>query len=614
SLLTETEKRDGDYDNESVEEKIGDNKAASIVPDTAIPILTATTTVIDHDNEHNEIVKEPNLDLNQKSDSSTQNIDDDQEAFSTEKDTTTLDEKDIDPDEKDAGLNEKEPIPEEPKLDPKEEFEIFTGKVKEFQENVLEPLKSSNKDMVSTIKNLLSKKCPKHLSDRQSDFEKKFDYLMDRVELGKNVLEQCDAINDFLNQAKDIIDWVNPHLEFLGKILKDDTLGELNEDKLHDLLEEVNKVESGKQAYTDVYELAKNLATVQLKKAEIDDLWQELQEAIPKTKQQLDQALQIVDFKEKIKETISKVENLSDIISSSLVDQVTKDNINDWQTELNDLEQTELSSLVKLHDNIQESLSTNDGAMNKKERAILENLLKSVEDKINDLKKLMDDKIDEVEAHRSAEITGAYLTRVNDLQSWIKGQFEDFLSGKSQHGIMVCGLKWNPEGTQLASGGNDNMLLIWDKSNDSPIYKFLHHTAAVKAIAWSPHSHGLLASGGGTQDKHIRFWSTTTGEALESYDTESQVCNLAWSRHANEIVSTHGYSQNQIILWKYPSMEQLAVLKGHSFRVLYLSVSPDGQNIVTGAGDETLRFWNIFNNAKKEPKRESFFNFRAKIR
>ena len=61
-------------------------------------------------------------------------------------------------------------------------------------------------------------------------------------------------------------------------------------------------------------------------------------------------------------------------------------------------------------------------------------------------------------------------------------------------------------------------------------------------------------------------------------------------------------------------MEQLAVLKGHSFRVLYLSVSPDGQNIVTGAGDETLRFWNIFNNAKKEQKHESFFSSRTKIR
>lgn len=29
-------------------------------------------------------------------------------------------------------------------------------------------------------------------------------------------------------------------------------------------------------------------------------------------------------------------------------------------------------------------------------------------------------------------------------------------------------------------------------------------------------------------------------------------------------------------------------------RVLYLAMSPDGQTIVTGAGDETLRFWNAF--------------------
>ena len=28
--------------------------------------------------------------------------------------------------------------------------------------------------------------------------------------------------------------------------------------------------------------------------------------------------------------------------------------------------------------------------------------------------------------------------------------------------------------------------------------------------------------------------------------------------------------------------------------MLYLAMSPDGQTIVTGAGDETLRFWNAF--------------------
>lgn len=41
-------------------------------------------------------------------------------------------------------------------------------------------------------------------------------------------------------------------------------------------------------------------------------------------------------------------------------------------------------------------------------------------------------------------------------------------------------------------------------------------------------------------------------------------------------------------------MKKMAVLTGHTFRVLYLAISPDGQTLVTGAGDETLRFWKVF--------------------
>ncbi|KZF25038.1 anaphase promoting complex protein [Xylona heveae TC161] len=162
------------------------------------------------------------------------------------------------------------------------------------------------------------------------------------------------------------------------------------------------------------------------------------------------------------------------------------------------------------------------------------------------------------------------------------------------HKQEVCGLKWNTEDGQLASGGNDNKLMVWDKLSEQPLYKFSEHTAAVKAIAWSPHQHGLLASGGGTADRRIKFWNTMTGQMVQEVDTGSQVCNLAWSKNSNELVSTHGYSQNQIVVWKYPSMTQVASLTGHTYRVLYLAMSPDGQVIVTGAGDETLRFWNCF--------------------
>ncbi|XP_058099308.1 protein FIZZY-RELATED 3 [Magnolia sinica] len=175
---------------------------------------------------------------------------------------------------------------------------------------------------------------------------------------------------------------------------------------------------------------------------------------------------------------------------------------------------------------------------------------------------------------------------------------DDYISKFVGHKSEVCGLKWSHDDRELASGGNDNQLLVWNQHSQQPILKLTEHTAAVKAIAWSPHQQGLLASGGGTADRCIRFWNTSNGNKLNHVDTGSQVCNLAWCKNVNELVSTHGYSQNQIMVWKYPSLGKVATLTGHSLRVLYLAMSPDGQTIVTGAGDETLRFWNIFPSAK----------------
>ena len=49
--------------------------------------------------------------------------------------------------------------------------------------------------------------------------------------------------------------------------------------------------------------------------------------------------------------------------------------------------------------------------------------------------------------------------------------------------------------------------------------------------------------------------------------------------------------------------------------MLYLAMSPDGETIVTGAGDETLRFWNAFPKKEdRESKKDSKLDFGKLIR
>lgn len=180
----------------------------------------------------------------------------------------------------------------------------------------------------------------------------------------------------------------------------------------------------------------------------------------------------------------------------------------------------------------------------------------------------------------------------------------------TQHTQEVCGLKWNGAGSLLASGGNDNMAHIWDvrgygssqrgiiSSPLSPLYS-LPHMGAVKALAWCPFQSTLLATGGGSSDRSIRFFSSSTGGLLNSVDTSTQVCQLLWSTHYKELVSTHGFSDNNLTVWKYPSMQKAAQLTGHRSRVLSIALSPDGETCVSGAADETLRFWHVFERESK---------------
>ena len=178
------------------------------------------------------------------------------------------------------------------------------------------------------------------------------------------------------------------------------------------------------------------------------------------------------------------------------------------------------------------------------------------------------------------------------------------------HSQEVCGLTFSKlEPTMLASGGNDNAVHVWDlrfahQNHLVPFASWHRHQAAVKALAWNPLQRGLLASGGGTADKCIHIWNSKSESQQQPHhviETGSQVCGLTWmagNTAPGQIVSSHGYSDNHMVLWDSDRRQGIPFY-GHSQRVLHMQYDRRSGLVATAGGDQRLCLWKLNLNASK---------------
>lgn len=170
------------------------------------------------------------------------------------------------------------------------------------------------------------------------------------------------------------------------------------------------------------------------------------------------------------------------------------------------------------------------------------------------------------------------------------------------HSGEVCGLKWNND--HLASGSNDNTVCVW--KTGSPVPRVLKgHGSAVKALDWCPWRSNVLATGGGAKDKSIKLWDTNDGLCLRSVAVESQVCSLQYLSRYKELVTSHGFVENDLKLWHVTGMRLQTSFGSHEGRVLHTALSPDQCSIVSLGADESLKFWKIADRPKAAWKRDS---------
>jgi WD40 repeat protein len=196
------------------------------------------------------------------------------------------------------------------------------------------------------------------------------------------------------------------------------------------------------------------------------------------------------------------------------------------------------------------------------------------------------------------------------------------------HTQQICGLAWSTDGDWFASGANDNYCHLHEtkkvlQATSQPVSEehlpvdiinpggsrqtvdlttnaftipasVAKHKwtlqAAIKAIAFCPWQRGLLAVGGGSNDRCIHFYHTISGACLATIDCSAQVTSLIWSTTRREIAATFGFAQPdhpyRIAVFAWPSCEQIVAIPWYDeHRALYAISYPGGPNLGRTRGE-----------------------------
>ena len=157
---------------------------------------------------------------------------------------------------------------------------------------------------------------------------------------------------------------------------------------------------------------------------------------------------------------------------------------------------------------------------------------------------------------------------------------------------MLWGVRFSPDGSAVASAGDDGTVRLWDVEKGAAIDgPLIQHTGVVLRVAFSPDGHGLVAAIG---EGEIHGWDLPSRkplfEPLRSAHT-SHVWGFAFSPKGNRFATYSSDGTSAVLEYPERALHRAGVRERR--RHCGVAFTPDGAGLIGGGADGALRLWDV---------------------